>query len=499
MDWTRKLFGRQTEKQWRAHRFYCGASRSGKSTGALVYLMERARQNNCAIVLLDPAAQLGLDFMAHLVHEKLDGRVLIFDDMNTLSPVPNYAIVRRSVASGLQRKAENDVFTDREMEQLGQVVGEKLAQMPVKGRGVRLALNFWKDTDLPQSMLPYMLDVHEPWHLKLRQKYPDSEAGKQLGNLMQMPARQRVDFIEPSRRLLEQVFDTAMTRVRTCGRPAALSQALEDRRIIVMNGSEAQIASDYFMSSIGMDVVYATKTHYARTKKELPVLLGFDEGSTRKAFGRLLLSYATQNLKWGCEYFVCYQYLPQVPDDPEQVRIILQNFDRQEFYRQSDNFSAVIAAQQTGSLKYSSEIVKRRDEKTRTVVERMEFVEHEGKIYQKPVHVPVTDTTITNYTPQELHLEEVSRMTSLGTGQRMVRWIENNQIHVTSQPEQVVKLDDSWMHTPSFQRKFAEALHRIRSSPVYQVPNLDGSGRARSNTTSPPQTGGKGMKKSPRS
>jgi hypothetical protein len=132
-----------------------------------------------------------------------------------------------------------------------------------------------------------------------------------------------------------------------------------------MEGSEATFASDFLMTSKVLGALFCARKHFEQTGKPLHILVVMDECNAHRLFGSAIARYAVECLAWGVELVVIYQHFPQ---EPENVTLLLQNCARQEYYRQGDYRSAVIAAQQLYTLLLDTKKVKHKELRERIII-----------------------------------------------------------------------------------------------------------------------------------
>jgi hypothetical protein len=328
------------------HTFVCGATRSGKSEAELSRLGPLAQRNDCAIVLLDPPGTLASKFLLHLDRLGLTRRV-IYDRLADTDRVPMYDwLTASSHSDPLQRQAEDDERVREFAAILLRRRGiQDTADTPLIEETVLAALRLYLHQRSPVP-LPWIVDAFTPWsqaRARLLANCTDQSLVRQFEEYGGLSRSARRSETAPAERILRSVFESPAFRVR-CAEPTFdLGRFLDERGILILDGSSrGNLSRD--AASVMMGAVILRVIRHCRNSSKSRVVLVLDEAVNAGLVGLHESRALAEAAKWGLEFHVLVQDPSGFPSE-EIRRNVLQNCGRHEWFRQGSPEAARLAAE----------------------------------------------------------------------------------------------------------------------------------------------------------
>jgi hypothetical protein len=478
------------------HTFVCGATRSGKSEAELARLVPLAKQGDCAIVLVDPPGTLARKFLLHLDLLGLTSRVL-YDRLCDTDRVPGYDWLAASMhPDPLQRDAENDERIRDFAEILIRRRGAKgTAGTPLIEETVLAAVAVFIRQAVPVP-LPWLADIFDPLSERrahLLRNCTESELKRKLQDLGSLSPTTRRAETAPAERILRAVLQSPAFRVRSGDATFDVGRFLDDRGILILDGSSRGNLSRDAMS-VMMGAVILRVIEYARRGAANRIVLVLDEAANANLLGLQESQALAEAGKWRLEVHVLVQDPFGFPT-PEIRSNVMQNCWRHEWFRQGSAEAARLAAEDVATPQLDPLKLHHTEERTRTVDAGFDRVTTHGRSSSvdsngRKVRSQSTNTVLwprrsevkdtqDRYTAlrDQVALAQKELML-LGPGYRFVR-----DDGVSRSPEYVRMLADPWSTGRArdiqagrgrsswlADAKFRMVLDTVKSRPAYRIP-----------------------------
>jgi len=349
LPFLRRLWKRSAKPGIITHTLVCGASRSGKSEAELTRLVPLAQRNDCAIVLIDPPGTLAAKFLLHLDGLGLTNRVL-YDRLADTDRVPGYEWLSLSMNSDpLQREAENDESIREFASILLRRRGvHDAARTPLIEEGLLAALRLClcQKTPCPLSWLTDVFDRHSEARAHLLANCTEPSLVRKFHEYASLSPTARRAETAPVERILRAVLMSPAFRVRSGGATFDLEKFLDEKGILILDGSSTgNLSRD--AASVMMGAVILAVIRHCRTGSKSKVVLVLDEAVNSDLIGVNESRALAEAGKWGLEFHILFQ-------DPfsfgsDEIRSnVLQNCWRHEWFRQGSPEAARLAAEDIG-------------------------------------------------------------------------------------------------------------------------------------------------------
>ncbi len=350
------------------HTFVCGATRSGKSEAELARLVPLAKHGDSSIVLLDPPGTLARKLLLHLDLLGLTSRVL-YDRLADTDRVPGYDWLPVSThPDPLQRAAENDERIREFAEILIRRRGAKgTAGTPLIEETVLAAVAVYVRQAVP-APLPWLADIFDPASERrahLLRSCTDRDLVRKVHELGSLSPTTRRAETAPAERILRAVLQSPAFRIRSGDATFDIGRFLDDRGILILDGSSRGNLSRDAMS-VMMGAVILRVLEHARRGAANRIILALDEAVNANLLGLHESQALAEAGKWGLEVHVLAQDPFGFPS--AEVRSnVLQNCYRHEWFRQGSAEAARLAADDIATPQLDPLKVHHTEERTRTV------------------------------------------------------------------------------------------------------------------------------------
>jgi hypothetical protein len=309
-------------------------------------LVRLARQEECAIVLLDPPGTLATQFLLHLRARRLDGRV-IYDRLADTDYVPGYDWLTASdQADPFQRRAEND----ERIREFAAILLRRRgihdpAKTPVIEEGLLAALQLYLAQDSPVP-LPWLADVFDrraEAHVYLLEHCTKPALAQKFREYAALSPSVRRAEVAPAERILQAVLHSPAFQVRSGGATFALEQFLNERGVLILDGSShGNLSRDAV--SVMMGAIILRIIRHCRTGSKCRVVLVLDEAVNADLIGLQESRALAEAGKWNLEFHILVQSPFSFPSEDIRQNV-LQNCWRHEWFRQGSPAAARLAAE----------------------------------------------------------------------------------------------------------------------------------------------------------
>jgi hypothetical protein len=456
------------------HIFVCGATRSGKSEAELARLVPIARANDCAIVLMDPPGTLARKFLLHLDLLGLTHRVL-YDRLCDTDRVPGYDWLAPSRnPDPYQREAEND---ERAREFASILLRRRGVQDPASRplieetvlAAIRLYLH--QKATVPLPWLADVFDPHAETRIELLRNCTEPELVRKFREFGALSLAARRTETAPAERILRAVLGSPAFRVRSGDPTVDVGRFLDDRGVLIIDGSsQGNLSRD--AASVMMGAVILRVLQHCRTGAAGRVVLVLDEAVNANLLGLHESQALAEAGKWGLEVHVIAQDPFGFPSTEVRSNV-LQNTWRHEWFRQGSPEAAKLAAEDIAIPLLDPLRVHHVEERIRTVDAGFDRIETASRSETHDAHGRTRSKSTSWHTvlwPRRKEVRErQARYTALTdqvllyqkellllrTGYRFVR-----DDAVTASPEYVRRLPDPWQATHG-DGGFVEAKYHV--------------------------------------
>jgi hypothetical protein len=491
------------------HTLTCGASRSGKSEAELTKLVSLASKGEAAMVLMDPPGTLASKFLLHLHALGLTHQV-IYDRLSGTDRVPGYEWLVPSVhPDPLQREAENEerirTFASVLLRRRGI---QDPARTPLIEEGVLAALRLYlsQGTPCPLPWLAEAFDLRSQARAHLLAHSTEPELVRKFQQYAALSLTARRTETGPAERILKAVLQSPAFRVRSEGATFDLGNFLDEKGILILDGSsQGNLSRD--AASVMMGAIILRVIEHCRTGAKSKVVLILDEAMNADLIGVHEARALSEAGKWGLEFHILIQDPFGFPS-PEIRSNVLQNCWRHEWFRQGSPEAAQLAAEDIAiplldPLRHHHTEYRVREKgtghETVETLSRSEWLDHQGKRSSGITwrNVPLTrrrevKDPVERYTslPDQILLMQ-KKLMLLKPGERFVRGDT-----VDPKPEYVPMLRHPWsalkrqgrQTTKKLELSFQRTLAALKQRPVYRPPT-------RRHTSAPPSPPGNGAAK----
>jgi hypothetical protein len=362
------------------HTLVCGATRSGKSAAELARLVPLARGQQCALVVLDPPGGLAAQLLLHLDSLGLTHRVL-YDRLADTDRVPGYDWLSASThPDPFQRSGENDErvreFAAILLRRRG---GRDIALSALIEETLLAALRLYVHQATPVP-LPWLAEVFTrgaPARSHLLTHCTEPSLVQKFEELASLGPTARRAETAPAERILRAVLESPSFRVRSGDPTLDLDRFLDDRGILLLDGSsQGNLSRD--AASVMMGAVILKVIAHCRTGAKCNVLLVLDEATNAGLLGLHESQALAESGKGGLQCHVLVQSPFGFPSEEIQ-RNVLQNCWRHEWFRQGSPEAARLAAEDLATPLLDPLKVHHTEYRIRTVdagFERVQTADH---------------------------------------------------------------------------------------------------------------------------
>jgi hypothetical protein len=328
------------------HTLVCGASRSGKSEAELARLLPLAARNDCSVVVMDPPGTLARKLLLHLDAAGQTHRVL-YDRLADTDHVPGYEWLAPSRhPDPLQRASRND-------ERVREFTAVLLRRRGIRDSATAPLIEEWLLTSLrlflaqePRCPLPQLADVFDlrsPVRRRLLAHCTEPELVRKFEVLASLSPTARRAESGPAERILRAVCESPAFRARSGDVTVQLATFLDERGILILDGSsQGNLSRD--AASIMMGTVILGVIDHCRKGSKSRVVLVLDEAVNADLIGPHESRALAEAAKWGLEVHVLVQDPFNFPTEDIR-RNVLQNCHRHEWFRQGSPEAARLAAE----------------------------------------------------------------------------------------------------------------------------------------------------------
>ncbi len=266
-------------------RLIVGSTGSGKSEGELADLVRLAGRQEHAIVLLDGHGPLALRAAGHWAARGHEARI-VYEPLDATDRVLCWHMLPRSDAADLSRRRIDDAETVDEVAQcfLAQRNLGTLNDKPWTKEWLEAAIGLCLAQPRPEPLgsLPGAFRVGSTAYERLLRDCTQPDLAAKFRGMEDLKRKNPVQYeiqTGASRRLVEAVCDSEVTRLRSRPGPFDWLSALREKKLVVFDGGgirSREIKRTLFLLA-GMQVIHAVRRHFALAQRPLPVVLVLEE------------------------------------------------------------------------------------------------------------------------------------------------------------------------------------------------------------------------------
>ena len=295
------------------HVFMVGGSGSGKSTAEVKELVEEAKQNNSAIVCIDPHGPMARDLFAHLCSRGLQDRV-IYDRMRDLDRVLKWEFLSPSRAKNPhERKGENQTRCEGFAEILLRRRGQSSAKdTPNIEKWLLAALNLYiyQRSRTPLADIRYAFSFEHPKFHKLLEGCTDEDTRYVFEEAISKGNTQ----YEAAAKIIDGSLRSVAFHLRTEHSGGFdFERHLNNKGIVIVEGGAGGALSEDAMITMMGAIILKTLNFLEERGRMYPhVILSLDEATNYNLIGEAgheVKALATHR-KFGLAMHIMVQKLP---------------------------------------------------------------------------------------------------------------------------------------------------------------------------------------------